>query len=375
VVSATKYPINLCNLIFTKNLFSPFHQGEMSICRQRGFVMFRQARLKLTAWYLLIIMIISLSFSALIYQLINIEITRFANSQRNRIERQFITNDRNPGPPPVFIDDDLINESRNRLLINLAIINSVILIVSGSLSYFLAGRTLSPIQKMTEDQNRFISDASHELRTPLTALKSLFEVSLRDKNINLPEAKKVINSGINQTDKLKVLSDSLLELSRFDGNHLSNNFQGISLKKIILESISQIKIKADKKNIKIISQIGPQKVFGDPNKLTEVFVIFLDNAIKYSSANTQIKLISQAKQNHLVIKIVDHGIGIGQKDLPHIFDRFYQADNARTKNKDSGYGLGLSIAKQIVEYHQGKILVNSKPKKGTTFTVHLPIFS
>ena len=347
----------------------------MSICRQRGFVMFRQARLKLTAWYLLIIMIISLSFSALIYQLINIEITRFANSQRNRIERQFITNDRNPGPPPVFIDDDLINESRNRLLINLAIINSVILIVSGSLSYFLAGRTLSPIQKMTEDQNRFISDASHELRTPLTALKSLFEVSLRDKNINLPEAKKVINSGINQTDKLKVLSDSLLELSRFDGNHLSNNFQGISLKKIILESISQIKIKADKKNIKIISQIGPQKVFGDPNKLTEVFVIFLDNAIKYSSANTQIKLISQAKQNHLVIKIVDHGIGIGQKDLPHIFDRFYQADNARTKNKDSGYGLGLSIAKQIVEYHQGKILVNSKPKKGTTFTVHLPIFS
>jgi signal transduction histidine kinase len=318
-------------------------------------------------------MVISFSFSGLIYTINSNEINRFANSQRNRIERQFIQNDQLPRPP--LIDDDLIEESLQRLFINLVIINGVILIISGSLSYFLAGKTLSPIQKMTEDQKRFISDASHELRTPLTALKSLFEVSLRDKKMDLTEARKVISTGIDQTDKLKTLSDSLLELSRLDGKIIQDNFQILPLKKIVLESISQIKLKADKKNIKIINQIGLQKVFGEQSKLTEVFVIFLDNAIKYSHDNSQIKLISKTGKNNLIIKIIDQGIGIDQKDLPHIFDRFYQADNARTKSKDSGYGLGLSIAKQIIEAHQGKISVNSQINHGTIFSIRLPIFS
>ena len=113
--------------------------------------MFKQARLKLTIWYLLIIMVISLSFSGLIYKLINLEINRFAHSQRFRIERRFQNFD-NPGPPLPIIDDDLIVESQKRLLINLTVINGAILVVSGSLSYFLAGRTLRPIQKMTEEQ-------------------------------------------------------------------------------------------------------------------------------------------------------------------------------------------------------------------------------
>jgi signal transduction histidine kinase len=335
--------------------------------------MFKQARLKLTLWYIFIITIISLSFSSLIYELINTEINHFADSQRNRFERRLVIN--NQTPPTILVDDDLIGESRQRLLINLIIINGVILVVSGSLSYFLAGVTLSPIQKMTEDQNRFISDASHEIRTPLTALKSLFEVSLRDPKIDLSEAKKVINTGINQTDKLKTLSDSLLELSRFDTNHIQPNYQPVSIKKISLEAISQVKAKALFKKIKIINKIISAKVLGDQSKLTEVFVIFLDNAIKYSSAETQIKLISEVKKNNLVIKIIDQGIGIDPKDLPHIFDRFYQADNARTKTSESGYGLGLSIAKKIIEAHQGKIEVVSKLNQGTTFLIHLPIFS
>ena len=118
--------------------------------------MFKQARLKLTAWYLLIITIISLFFSVLIYGLINREINRFANSQRNRIERDLVV--LNPNFPPrtigtvALVDQDLIDDSRQRLLINLLIINGVVIIISGSLSYFLAGLTLKPIQKMIEDQ-------------------------------------------------------------------------------------------------------------------------------------------------------------------------------------------------------------------------------
>jgi len=122
--------------------------------------MFKQARLKLTAWYLLIIMVISISFSAIIYQLISTEIYHFANSQKVRIQGRLLSPGQNSPPPQIIlIDDDLIAESQNRLLINLVIINGVIFILSGSFSYFLAGRTLSPIQKMTEDQKQFISDA------------------------------------------------------------------------------------------------------------------------------------------------------------------------------------------------------------------------
>jgi len=335
--------------------------------------MFKTARLKLTAWYLLIIMIISLSFSGLIYQIINTEMTRFANSQRNRFERRL---DLPPNSRPViFIDDDLLAESRRRLFVNLLIINGAILIVSGSLSYFLAGVTLSPIQKATEDQKRFVSDASHELRTPLTAIKSLFEVSLRDPKLSLAESKEVIKSGIDQTNKLKNLSDSLLELSHFDNHQLQANFQSVSLKKVIFESINQLKPKSNAKKIKIINQTHFAKINGDFNKLVEVFVIFIDNAIKYSHPNSQIKLISKIKNNQVVIKIIDQGIGISKEDLPKIFDRFYQANNARTKEESDGYGLGLSIAQNIVKLHQGKIEVKSNLNIGTTFIIYLPLFS
>lgn len=339
--------------------------------------MFKQARLKLTLWYVLIISIVSFSFSLLIYSLINNEITRFANSQRNRIERQFIIQNPNLNRQQfiTIVDQDLIKESRQRLRLNLLIVNGLIIILSGSLSYFLAGITLKPIQKMSEDQKRFISDASHELRTPITAMKSLFEVTLRDKKLDLKEAKKAISSGIEQSDRLKNLSDSLLELSRLEINHIESQFQVLSLKKIIAESISQIKPKADLKNIKIISKLTNSKTLGDQNRLIELFVIFLDNSIKYSHDKTKIKIIFKTIGKKNIVKIIDQGIGIDQKDLPKIFDRFYQADNSRTKIDNTGYGLGLSIAQKIIESHHGSVKVSSQPNIGTKFIIYLPLFS
>ncbi len=342
-------------------------------------LMFKQARIRLTIWYLLIITIISFSFSFLIYGLIDREINRFANSQRNRIERDlFIVN---PNSPPksigtvTLVDQDLINDSRHRLLLNLIIINSFIITISGALSYFLAGKTLSPIQKMTEDQSRFISDASHELRTPITAIKSLFEVSLRDKNLSLKEAKSVIGSGIEQSDHLKNLSDSLLEISHLENNAQKISFETLSFEKIITDSIKQIEPKAKAKKIYLIPHTEPSKISGDNNRLVELFTIFLDNAIKYSPENTVIKIISQTKKNRIVTKIIDQGIGISPNDLPHIFDRFYQSDTARTKTSETGYGLGLSIAKKIIQLHHGQISVKSELNHGTTFIIYLPLFS
>ena len=315
-------------------------------------------------------MIVSLSFSAIIYQLISLEMNRFANSQRNRIEKTIFMNQKpNSLRPLVLVDDDLINESQDRLLINLGIINSIILVISGSLSYFLAGLTLRPIQEMTEDQKRFISDASHELRTPITALKAMFEVSLRDPKLNLDESKKIIKEGITQTDQLKVLSDSLLELSHLNNNGSSFELKLSSIKDIMADSIKKIKSKADKKKITIKAQFVDIKVTVDCQKIEELFLILLDNAIKYSPKSSTIKFIATKKNKHLIIKVIDQGIGISPKDLPHIFDRFYRADNARTKNSSSGYGLGLSIAQKIVDQHHATISVISSPKSGSIFSV------
>ena len=335
--------------------------------------MFKQARLKLTAWYLLIIMIISFSFSALIYQLISIEINRFANSQRNRFEKQFIVSG-DPRPRPVVIvDEDLIAQSQKNLLINLIIINGIILLGSGTLSYFLAGRTLRPIQQMTEDQKRFISDASHEIRTPLTGLKALFEVSLRDPNLNLSEAKKVIKDGISQTNQLKTLSDSLLELNHLNNNGSSFNLQPISIKNLMLNAVKTIKPKADLKKITVKTKTLSTKITVDAQKIEELFLILLDNAIKYSPKSSKISFIALKTKSKVIFKIIDQGIGIQKKDLPHIFDRFYRADNARTKNGTDGFGLGLSIAQKIVEQHHGSIKVDSFSQKGSTFKIVLPL--
>lgn len=319
-------------------------------------------------------MIVSLSFSAIIYQLISLEMNRFANSQRNRIERSlFIDQKPNSPRPLVLVDDDLISESQNRLLINLAIINTIILITSGSLSYFLAGITLRPIQEITEDQKRFISDASHELRTPITALKAMFEVSLRDPKLNLDESKKIIKEGITQTDQLKVLSDSLLELNHLNNNVSSFELKLSSIKNIMADSIKKIKAKADKKKIVIKTQFVDNQLLVDSQKIEELFLILLDNAIKYSPKSSIIKFTATNKNKHLIVKVIDQGIGISQKDLPHIFDRFYRADNARTKNSSSGYGLGLSIAQKIVDQHHASISVTSSPKSGSTFSVSFQI--
>lgn len=333
--------------------------------------MFKKAQLKLAAWYLLIIMFISIAFSLVIYQGLMNEVHRFSRMQRLRIERVLP-----PNPvQPFFADEDLIIEIQQRVIIELGIINIIIFLISGGLGYFLAGKTLRPIQEMVEEQNRFISDASHEFRTPLTALKSSLEVNIRDKNLSIEDAKKIMNESIKDVNDLQRLSDSLLQLSQYEKPQSYVNFEKVSLKQVINESIKKIETLAKNKNINIKNSTINVNLKGNKYGLIDLFVILLDNAIKYSKVKSTIN-INTKKIDHLVlISIEDQGIGIDKKDIPHLFDRFYRSDRARSKKEVDGYGLGLSIAKKIVDQHNGSIVIESKLKKGTKVTVQLPIFS
>ncbi len=333
--------------------------------------MFQSARLQLTAWYILIIMLVSMTFSAVIYQMLTREVERFDQLQRFRIERRFP--DRFPTHIPV-VSPELLEETGHRILLFLSIINAGVLTLSGGLSYILAGRTLKPIQEMVDEQNRFISDASHEFRTPLTSLKTSMEVNLRDKNLTLKEAKTTISEGIEDVNKLQSLSDSLLQLAQYQKPNGHTLFESLSLDKTIQEAVRKIQPVAKSKNIHFDLQSNDYEIQASKDGLIDLLVILLDNALKYSPPNSAVEITAGKSDKLMEISVTDHGVGIDPKDTPHVFDRFFRSEISRSKTSASGYGLGLSIAQKIVQVHHGSIAVKSMPGKGSTFTVRLPFF-
>lgn len=341
---------------------------------------FRYARLKLTVWYLLIIMSISVIFSVLIFRAWTIEIDRFERAQRFFVERR-LQEGLLPLPPMpderrVFLfngdpmNPELIAETKQRIFFMLVVANVGILVITGGLGYFLAGRTLKPIIEMMDEQNRFITDASHELKTPLTALRSEFEVAILDENkLQLKEAKYLIKSGFEEIVSLQGLAENLLELTQQQKKIGRLKTEEVSLLEIIEAALKKIIPLAKQKHIAIDNQVDDVILEGEAYSLIELFVILLDNAIKYSSEYSDVTLISKKTDRHVQVEVKDKGVGIAGKDIPHIFDRFYRADKSRSKT--AGYGLGLSIAKQIVDTHKGTISVESKVNKGTKFIVKL----
>ncbi len=342
---------------------------------------FHYARLKLTAWYLLIIMSISIIFSVLIFKAWTIEIDRFERAQRFFIERR-LQEGSLPVPPPdgrrVFLfngdqmNPELVAETKQRILLMLIAANAGILVITGGLGYFLAGKTLKPIREMIDEQNRFITDASHELKTPLTALRSEFEVAILDeKKLQLKETKHLIKSGFEEIVNLQVLAENLLELTQQQKKIGSLKAEDASLLEVIEAALKKVIPLAKQKHITINNEVDDVILEGETQSLTELFVILLDNAIKYSDKNSEVTLSSGKTDHHIEVEVKDSGIGIDEKDIPHIFDRFYRADKSRSKTP--GYGLGLSIAKKIIERHRGSISVQANINNGTAFIVRLPV--
>lgn len=341
--------------------------------------MFHSARIKLTAWYLLIITLICVSFTAAIYQELTIELNHIENMHRLRIERSLP----NRGIPPINLDDDfsnslfidpgLVAETKMRLKIILAGIDILIIGTSAAAGYFLAGKTLKPISEMVEDQRRFVADASHELRTPLTAMKTEIEVTLRDKKMDAKSAKSLLASNLEEVDKLKSLTDYFLTLSKYQDTNNNLSWETFNLSQMAEEVCNRLQGLAEEKRIEIKKSLDNVSLEANKVSITELISILLDNAIKYSHPEGKVIVNVEEKRGVAQIRVEDFGMGISTTDLPHVFNRFYRADLSRTKNVIKGYGLGLSIAKNIADLHQGKIEVQSVINKGSVFTVTLPL--
>lgn len=335
---------------------------------------FKSAYLKLSLFYTLIIMIVSVGFSLALYKISTDELGRGLNRQTRALREMPIGNNPTPLPWQELENIRLQQQASSaaRLRIYLIDFNLLILIGATVTSYFLAKRTLKPIEESMETQKRFTVDASHELRTPLTAMRAEIEVGLRDKNINLQSARKLLQSNLQEIEKLENLSGALLELAKSQTD-LVQDFQTLDIEELIIKAYEKVEKLADQKKIQFKNQLRGIEIQGDERSLVQLFVVLLENAIKYSPQKSYIKIVVKKHDKKAIVSITDQGIGIKAVDLPYIFDRFYRADHSRSKIKADGYGLGLSIAKSIANLHSGNIFVKSQYTKGSTFIVALPI--
>lgn len=329
--------------------------------------MFRSATLRMTLWYTAIIMTVSLVFSAVLF---SISRTQLETSLRRQVVRSRLGQGLSLPSRSADIDTDLV-EGSSRLLFNLFEFNLIILALSVLASYKLARKTLGPIEEAHNAQARFTADASHELRTPLTAMKTEIEVALRDQKLNIVEARDLLASNLEEISKLEFLSNALLKLAQTNKDTIA--MTQMNALEIINAVVERLKKPAQLKAITVKNDVRNYKLEGDQASLVELFVVILDNAIKYSPKGASIELTSQKASGYIEISITDHGVGIKPADLPHIFDRFYRVDDARAKSKTAGYGLGLSIAKKVVDLHDGTIDVRSTLGEGSKFSVRLPI--
>jgi len=219
--------------------------------------------------------------------------------------------------------------------------------------------------------NQFSIDVSHELKTPLTILKGETEVTLRKDREN-EDYRKLLKSHLEEVDRMTRIVDDLLLLSKADSEEIRLNIEDIALRDLVVDICMDMKIFADNKGIElIVSELEDVRLKGDELKLRRMLWNVVQNGIKYTQKGGKVEISSYVNNGYVWIDVKDNGVGISEKDMKYIFDRFYRGDKSR--RRESGSGLGLSISKWIAEAHRGVIEVKSRPLEGSLFSIKLPI--
>ncbi len=232
-------------------------------------------------------------------------------------------------------------------------------------------KMLEGLDKSFTSQRQIVQDISHELKTPLTVLRGQIEVALKKKR-SPDEYEEVLHSGLEEIDKIRRIVDSLLILARLDSHGLTMELKPVEMGAMIKSVADEIHVLSDSKNISF--HFSPkEKVFINANDIhmRRLFMNLLENAIKYTPEGGSVRVDIKPDGRLVNVDINDTGIGIAEKDLPYIFDRFYRVDRARSGGE--GFGLGLSLVKSIVQAHRGDIRVRSLPGVGTTFSLFFPL--
>lgn len=327
--------------------------------------LFESATLRLTAWYMLLMMVLSLLFSGVLYEVATNEFNRALGPA-------------GPGDARLFINDDAtvntirqqrIDGSSSRLVTSLVVFNLAVLVGGTALSYLLARRTLSPIEQAHEAQARFASDAAHELRTPLAVMQTEIEVDLRDKKATVAGHVETLKSTLEEVSRLRTLTDRLLLLA----SQQELPCGSVDMEMAASEAMTRLIPLAQAKSIEIDNQVQQLSVVGHYESVVDIIGILLDNAIKYSPKKTSIVVSSEVKGNSLYLSVADQGLGISTEEREKVFERFYRSDEARSKENVEGHGLGLSLARRLAGEMNGEVTVAENVPKGSIFTLTLPV--
>jgi signal transduction histidine kinase len=331
--------------------------------------MFKSARIKLTFFYLTAIFIVTFltTFGTRILAQDTFEST---NSGTRGGIRSFIQSE--VGLPilenPIKrIQDKQDSEIHGRLLAYTIYIDFLVLMIGGPLSYWFAGRTLKPIEDAHDSQTKFASDASHELKTPLSVMRTENEVFLRQKSFTEAEARSQIVSNLDEIQRLELLTNNLLLLSDFGKTEKIklSNIKSSQVSKAALDHVSKV-FKSELKRVKV--EVDNSEIYGNLESLSQIIFIFLDNAIKYSPKQSEIRLVGKSIGQNYQFSVIDKGPGVNKDDMPLIFERLYRGDKNRSK-KIPGHGLGLALAKEIAEANQAGLTVANNVSGGACFSL------
>lgn len=262
------------------------------------------------------------------------------------------------------------DEALQRLLLGLVAIACGGAALLGWSSWWLAGRSLRPAQEAWERQQAFIANASHEIRAPLTLLRASAEVARLSYEADDAQ-RELLDDVLHEADHMTQLVEDLLLLSRLDARRVTIERLPVSIAPLFQELERLLGRVANERGIALeVAQTGGA-ILGDAAGLRQVLLIVLDNALRHTSSGGTIRLSAQQCGTTVEITIADNGEGIAPEHLSHLFERFYRVDSSRSQEQ-RGSGLGLSIAKGLIEAQSGRISIASEVKAGTTVTLRLP---
>ncbi|MFE4352424.1 sensor histidine kinase [Peribacillus butanolivorans] len=266
---------------------------------------------------------------------------------------------------------DSEKEMLDRLLLILFVGGGIGSLVAVGAGYLLAGRALIPVKKSWDQQQQFVSDASHEIRTPLAVIQSRADLLFQSPSATIEEKAVDISIISKEVRRLNKLVNGLLTLTRTDSNQMEVKKSNFFLDDLLMDIVEQYTDIASFQEKSIISHAPEQVVFhGDKERIHQLLVILVDNSMKFTEEGGEISLSCIKNASSINLSVEDNGKGIPQEELPLIFNRFYQVEQSRSANE--GSGLGLSIAKWIVNTHQGTIKVTSEQNERTRFEITFP---
>ena len=233
---------------------------------------------------------------------------------------------------------------------------------------------ITQLKRLDQIRSDFVANVSHELRTPLSILRGYIETLLDNPKTPREELSRILEVMERHSKRLGLLVDDLLNLARLEASDTNLDISQVRVSELFNDVIRDWKGKLGKKNLKVVVDLPPDApvIRADGTRLQEVLYNLLDNALKYSRENGEIRLQAAGRGSEIVLSVSDNGIGIGKDDLPRIFERFYRADKARGREL-GGTGLGLSIVKHIAQLHGGRVEAESELGRGTTIRVLLPL--